>query len=232
MCGTGLAGCRDFVARRVAGLRPCRARLNGRMPAATRSLYLIRHGQSRTQTGEADPGEVDPDLSRLGRRQAVRLRGALAGVVPDLVVCSTMRRAWQTLELSRISAPRMRFDSRLIESDWGLPRPYAGLRGADLPGWAEADRHRAEVRPVATRVRSLLRDLVAERAGTVVLVGHWGVFAHLFQAFFRLPAAGSELNASDNASVSLLEIGAEGRRRLRYWNERAHLGRLHAQPFW
>lgn len=203
------------------------------MPAGVRSLYLVRHGQSRSQTGEADPADVDPDLSRRGRQQAIRLRRALRGVEPDLVVVSTLRRAWLTLELSRITAPSMRFDSRLIESDWGIRGLYAGIRGAPLPALARPDRQHAELRPVRARVRSLLTELLAGRAKTIVLVGHWGVFGHLFQAFLRIPpAARAGLNDSDNASVSLLEVAADGSRRLRYWNERAHLGRLHADPFW
>ena len=51
-------------------------------------LWLVRHGQSRQQTGEE--GWVDPSLSELGAKQAKRLHEVLAGEYFDHIRISLL----------------------------------------------------------------------------------------------------------------------------------------------
>ena len=70
------------------------------------TLHLLRHAKSSWD----DPGVGDADrpLSPRGERAARKLASELAraGVAPRLVLCSSARRALQTLELIRPALPR------------------------------------------------------------------------------------------------------------------------------
>jgi phosphohistidine phosphatase len=63
-----------------------------------RRLYLLRHGKSSWK--EEGLADHDRPLARRGRRAAKAIRRHLRGqgVVPELVLCSTARRARETLE--------------------------------------------------------------------------------------------------------------------------------------
>lgn len=187
-------------------------------------IYLIRHGQSKTQSGELPESEKDAPLSRMGERQARQLRSIRFARIPDWILVSTMQRAHQTFQLSQIRAPIMQFDSRLIESDWGMRIFYRGAIYEASDSLLEKDGQGAILLPVITRAQSLCREVLASPHECVVLFGHWGVFGHFFHAFFGMSRRkGIGLNASSNAAISLLEVDESGDRRLVYWNQTGHL---------
>jgi phosphohistidine phosphatase len=83
-------------------------------------LYLLRHAKSSW----SDPGLADHDrpLSPRGERAALRMGAWLAGrpVLPSTVLCSTARRATETLErvLSELpDRPQLRITRRLYHAD-------------------------------------------------------------------------------------------------------------------
>ena len=110
--------------------------------AHTKRIWLVRHGQSRSQTGESDD-HLDPELSDLGVEQARRLVAPLRELPLDAVLISPLRRARQTWQLSQVEADHVEFDSRLIESDWGLPDRYAPILPVTTPDIALPDRQDA-----------------------------------------------------------------------------------------
>ena len=112
-----------------------------------KKIWLVRHGQSQSQSAE-DSDEVDPELSELGRRQAGRLVKPLQNLELDLILVSPLRRAWQTYQLSGIKSRRREFDSRLIESDWGIAGWYQDILPVSTPDLAVPVRHNAWLGPV------------------------------------------------------------------------------------
>lgn len=62
-----------------------------------KEIYLIRHGQSASN---ANPSSIitDPSLTELGRQQASTIN-----LNVDLIICSSMRRALETLYYSKIT---------------------------------------------------------------------------------------------------------------------------------
>jgi phosphohistidine phosphatase len=70
------------------------------VPSGTRELLLFRHAKSAW--GDPSAADHDRDLAPRGIKAAKRMgRELLArGLVPDLVLCSTARRARRTLELA------------------------------------------------------------------------------------------------------------------------------------
>jgi broad specificity phosphatase PhoE len=171
-----------------------------------RRLVMMRHGQTEFNLGSRMQGQLDTELTELGRAQAVTAAEALAKRQPLLVVSSDLRRAYDTaVELEGRTGLRVRSDKRLREThlgDWqGMTHneidavaPGARLAWRDDARWAP---HGGESRvDVAARSLPLIAELVAnepdwgaadEPARPVLLVAHGGLIAALTAALLRLP---------------------------------------------
>lgn len=144
-------------------------------------LLLIRHALPlRSEYGQGS----DPELSEMGRRQALRLPDALARHPITRVVSSPQRRAVQTAE--PLAAQRdlaIDVDERFAEYDRDLAGylPLEQLRVERPQDWARmAQGHLpADVDEVAfcARVADAVADVVAdaEHDDTVVVFSHGGV---------------------------------------------------------
>ena len=171
-----------------------------------RRLVMLRHGQTEFNLGSRMQGQLDTELTELGRAQAIAAAEALAKHQPLLVVSSDLRRAYDTaLELQGRTGLPVRSDERLREThlgDWqGMTHteidteaPGARLAWREDARWAP---HGGESRvDVAARALPLIAELVAnepdwgavdEPARPVVLVAHGGLIAALTAALLRLP---------------------------------------------
>jgi glucosyl-3-phosphoglycerate phosphatase len=170
-----------------------------------RRLVLLRHGQTEYNAGSRMQGQLDTDLSDLGRNQAVAAAEVLAKRQPLLIVSSDLRRALDTATtLSERSGLPVSVDTRLREThlgDWqGMTHlevdavaPGARLAWRDDARWAP---HGGESRvDVAARSLPLVVELVADQAEwgvdepdrPVVLVAHGGLIAALTAALLGLP---------------------------------------------
>lgn len=170
-----------------------------------RRLVLLRHGQTEYNAGSRMQGQLDTDLSELGREQASAAAEVLGKRQPLLIVSSDLRRALDTATAlgDRAGVPVLT-DTRLREThlgDWqGMTHhevdaiaPGARLAWRDDARWAP---HGGESRvDVAARSLPLVAELVeqqeewgvddAERP--VVLVAHGGLIAALTGAILGLP---------------------------------------------
>jgi len=188
-----------------------------------KQIWLIRHGQSKAQTGEDDDGR-NPALSTLGERQASRLSGPLGDLAFDLALVSPLRRASRTYELSGVKATAAVFDSRVIESNWGDPEFYSPVLPVEPPDIAAPDRHDAWRIGAELRSAELIDELLSRDEEKICLFGHWGIFTRLFLVFCGMPAENwAFLAMMDNAAISLFEVDADQRRFIRYWNDRTHV---------
>jgi probable phosphoglycerate mutase len=171
-----------------------------------RHLVMLRHGQTEYNAGSRMQGQLDTDLSELGRDQAVAAAEVLAKRQPLMIVSSDLRRALDTATAlgERAGMPVMT-DIRLREThlgDWqGLTHvevdeiaPGARLAWRDDARWAP---HGGESRvDVARRSLPLVEELVAEQSEwgvvegpdrPVVLVAHGGLIAALTGAILGIP---------------------------------------------
>ena len=170
-----------------------------------RRLVMLRHGQTEWNAGSRMQGQIDTDLTDLGRQQADAAAELLAKRQPLLIVSSDLRRALDTaVALSDRSGQPVSIDTRLREThlgDWqGMTHvevddvsPGARLAWRDDARWAP---HGRESRvDVADRSVPLVRELVAQQVGwgvedpdrPVVLVAHGGLIAALTGALLGLP---------------------------------------------
>lgn len=185
-----------------------------------RRLVMLRHGQTDYNLGSRMQGQLDTDLSDLGRAQAVAAAEVLGKLQPLLIVSSDLRRAYDTAtRLGERTGQQVRVDPRLREThlgDWqGLTHTQID---AEAPGARLAWRENAEWAPhggesridVAARSVPLVTELVSaepEWGGPtqadrpVVLVAHGGLIAALSAALLRLPVSNwPALGGMGNAS--------------------------------
>ncbi|OBK77273.1 glucosyl-3-phosphoglycerate phosphatase [Mycobacterium sp. 1274761.0] len=170
-----------------------------------RRLVMLRHGQTEYNAGNRMQGQLDTELSDLGRDQAVAAAEVLAKRQPLLIVSSDLRRALDTaMALGERSGVPVGIDERLREThlgDWqGMTHievdtaaPGARLAWRDDATWAP---HGGESRvDVAARGMPLISELVSSQTewGTdeperpVVLVAHGGLIAAVTAALLKLP---------------------------------------------
>ena len=169
---------------------------------------MLRHGQTDYNLGSRMQGQLETDLSELGRAQAVAAAEVLGKLQPLLIVSSDLRRAFDTAtKLGERTGLAVAVDSRLRETnlgDWqGMTHaqidaeaPGARLAWRDDATWAP---HGGESRvDVAARSVPLVAELVAgapewggagEPERPVVLVAHGGLIAALSAALLKIPVA-------------------------------------------
>ena len=142
-----------------------------------RRLVLLRHGQTEYNAGNRMQGQLDTDLTDLGREQAAAAAEVLAKRQPLAIVSSDLRRAFDTAAaLAERSGVPMSVDTRLREThlgDWqGLTHlevddvaPGARLAWRDDARWAP---HGGESRvDVAERSMPVVDELLTD-------LGDWG----------------------------------------------------------
>ena len=212
-------------------------------------LVMLRHGQTDYNATNRMQGQLDTDLSDLGRDQAVAAAEVLAKRQPLLIVSSDLRRALDTaVALGERSGLPVEVDTRLREThlgDWqdlnhvevDAKWPGARLAWRNDATWAP---HGGESRiDVAERGLPLVRELIADQTewGTdeperpVVLVAHGGLIAALTAALLKLPVANwPALGGMGNASWVQLSGHADAdaefddiRWRLDVWNASAQV---------
>ena len=134
-------------------------------------LHVVRHGRTEANAAGLLLGRLDPDLDALGIRQATAVAAAIGPV--DRVVSSPLLRAVRTAEAFGVDVET---DDRWLELDYGdldgtsvfdVPSSTWVQWRADLD-WAPpgGESHAA----LGERVRSACEDLIAEAAGSEVVV--------------------------------------------------------------
>jgi probable phosphoglycerate mutase len=166
---------------------------------------MLRHGQTEYNAGSRMQGQLDTDLTDLGREQAVAAAGVLAKRQPLVIMSSDLRRALDTaVSLGERAGMPVLVDPRLREThlgEWqGLTHlevdavaPGARLAWRDNSRWAPPG---GESRvDVAARSKPLVAELVAGQQEwgidgpdrPVVLVAHGGLIAALTAVLLGLP---------------------------------------------
>ena len=138
-----------------------------------RRLVMLRHGQTEYNASSRMQGQLDTELSDLGREQAVAAAEVLAKRQPLLIISSDLGRALDTaVALGDRCGQPVSIDTRLREThlgDWqGMTHlevdaaaPGARLAWRDDARWAP---HGGESRvDVADRSLPLVRELVAQQ---------------------------------------------------------------------
>jgi glucosyl-3-phosphoglycerate phosphatase len=215
------------------------------MTQPVRRLILIRHGQTEWNVDGRMQGQLDTELTEVGRSQAKEAARELAARRPVVLVSSDLRRAWDsaTILAENCAEPVvLRAEPRLRETslgEWeGLDHTAVDQR---YPGARMRWRFDATVAPpggenrldVAARAVPVVTELLAElpewAERPVILVAHGGLIAALVGALLELaveswPALGGLGNASWVELSAWSIPGSRGLRwRLDVWNASARV---------
>lgn len=214
-----------------------------------RHLVMLRHGQTKSNADSRMQGQLDTDLTDLGRAQAVAAAEVLSKRQPLRIVSSDLRRAYDTaLALAESCSLEVATDERLRETHLGA---WQGMTHAEVdvayPGQRQAWRNKPYWAPpggesridVAGRSVPLVAELVAsepewgrgDSESPLVLVAHGGQIAALTAALLDLPVdSWPVLGGMGNASWTQLSAHgddespfADLRWRLDVWNASAQV---------
>jgi ribonuclease H / adenosylcobalamin/alpha-ribazole phosphatase len=200
------------------------------------TLVLARHGQTALTAQKRFSGvRTDPELTSVGRDQALRLATAVHELGPvHSVLASSLRRARETAQIiaDRLGVP-VRTDQRLVECDFGI---WDGLAWAEierdwpneLAGWlkstAVAPPGGESFDAVAARVRAIQEELQADQPGrTVLLVSHVSPIKLLVGQALGAPVESIYRMELSAASLTVIRWYADGFASLRRYNDTAHL---------
>ena len=156
-----------------------------RRAVGPRRVVVLRHGQTDHNAQGIWQGQLDSDLSQLGREQARAAAHALTKYAPALVVASDLKRAAETgQEVARATGAPIEYDERWREIHVGQ---WAGLTAEEVHAGFPEDRLRhlrgedfrrgvdgESLSDVAQRVRGALDGLL-DRLGpgeTAVVATH------------------------------------------------------------
>lgn len=209
-------------------------------PSAARTLILLRHGQTEWNALGLMQGQVDTELSDLGRRQAKEAARALVSHKTLTIVSSDLQRAFETASaLGDSHDVPVILDERLRETHLGDWQGMDHRRvDTEYPGARLVWRRDAGYTPpggeskieVGTRALPVVQELLDQRAdwpgATIILVAHGGLIAALTAALLQLPPRhwpvfGGLANASWVQLSSHGPSSAEPGWRLDVWNAAA-----------
>ncbi|WP_067654567.1 histidine phosphatase family protein [Nocardia harenae] len=191
--------------------------------AGVRTLILLRHGQTEWNAVDRMQGQIDTDLTELGRGQAKEAARELNSRNAIAIHSSDLRRARDTAQaLGDSTGLPVVLDPRLRETSLGI---WEGLTHIDVdrdyPGARVAWRMDASYTPpggesklqVGARSLPLVHELYRERddwpGRTVFLVAHGGLIAALTAALLDLPPRNWPI-LGGLANTSWVQLSAHG----------------------
>jgi broad specificity phosphatase PhoE len=184
--------------------------------AASRTWYLVRHGETEWNAAARMQGQFDSPLTPLGREHARSSGRLLARLGVDAVFASPLGRVRETIAIiaDDISLPPI-FDDRLMEWSSGA---WSGELHADLARkwpteWADWKTDGYNYRPpggenfadLTDRARAFLEDAGAT-PGRVAIVAHGFLNRALISVLLALsPAETIRINQSNETVIRIVE---------------------------
>ncbi len=149
------------------------------------SLILVRHGETDWNVEGRYQGQADPPLNEHGREQARKTAAEIAGLRPDVIYSSPLRRAWETAQIIAEAAgiDRVIPEPRLKEISQG---EWEGMLVTDIEKefpeefrlwrerpWSLKLPGRESLEELEKRVMDAVSEIVAKHRGQkVVIVSH------------------------------------------------------------
>jgi len=203
-------------------------------------LYCIRHGQSEYNAENRIQGQLDPDLSELGRSQAAAMATAVAELALDAIYASPQQRALNTARAlaEQVDLP-ITTDLRLREIHVGkfqghswdeigekYPEDYARWCSGDpdfvVPGGESR-------RMLLQRGQEVLAEIRQRDHQRVAVVSHGGLLMAGLKAVLGMPVERYPFKLQ-NCSITRLDWQNEADPRLVSLNEVHHLAECGLGP--
>lgn len=187
-----------------------------------KTITLIRHGESKEQSGEVNDG-MNPELSQLGIRQSERLRKRLQNQLFDLALVSPLDRAFKTFEIASPQTKNAELDSRLIEIDY-VENWYKPMAGYSPNPTFKSRNNSSWLNPIKNRTEEFVDELVSLDYKDIVVFGHQGIFKHLIAQWLEIPVKNIIHNLIlDNTCLTGLALDESSNKIVEYINDSHHL---------
>lgn len=197
-------------------------------------LYIVRHAKSKRNAGSTD--DNDSVLTEDGKEQSRRLGRYFHNKSIDVVFCSKLKRAKQTLKemLPALGKVKVIYTDEITEHEMGI---YGDNGKDDWSGYAKAwkvsgIKEFLDFKPekgdsmneTYVRAKKFYNTLLKKYNGkNVLIVGH-GIFnLYLILNALNLPAKEGAYYQLSNASVSSLSIDKKGKVNDFHINDYHHL---------
>jgi len=200
-------------------------------------IYLVRHGETDANREGVIQGQIDTQLNELGKRQAELVALRLRSISFDIALTSDLSRATRTAET--ILAYHQ--GATLVKQKELRERLMGDLQGMHMLQWSHrakvVDEKAESVGEFTKRVNKWWDGFILEASlllskadGTpheAIVVAHGGVIKTLLRSLLiqrRLSCAeGVNMGKCGNTSVSIIEVGADGRGVLTLCGDTSHL---------
>ena len=83
-------------------------------------LILIRHGESELNTENIFFGQLDPELTKKGRKQALNTSKTMKKIEYSKIYTSPLKRAFETAKIVNIKVLQLKKEDRLKELNFGI----------------------------------------------------------------------------------------------------------------
>lgn len=179
-------------------------------------LYCVRHGETTFNAEGRIQGQLDTQLSELGKKQALAVARALAKEPIELVISSPLARAYTTAEpLAKLLGVDIRTDDRLKEINAGIfqnlvPAEMAERFPEETKLWQAHDPDYCipkgeSRRALMERGAAALDELLRSKLKVAAVVAHGGLLTAAFKGLLGIPADRSPFMLY-NGSINTLEL--------------------------
>jgi len=197
-------------------------------------IYLVRHGQTISNTLGRIQGHSDSPLSERGKEQVSMLAKRLCDTAITAIYSSDLGRALATAKiLGQTLGKPVQQDGRLREVSFGkvegltwdeVATKHSSIQRAWFQHEANARLPGGESREEVTiRAMEMLEDLVCDYAGERILaVTHGGVLACILIHILQIAKGIRPMCSFDNAALNVIQY-KNGQWKIKTWNDGWHL---------
>ncbi|WP_175986857.1 histidine phosphatase family protein [Bacillus sp. Marseille-Q1617] len=191
-------------------------------------ILLVRHGESEADILNVHEGRADFSLTERGVRQVEAMaKRVKEEFPPDLIWCSTLKRARETAEkLAEEVGCELIYHEDLMEHNNGVLAGLSFKEAEKIPmprhlhESVENGESRIEFR---MRIEMIFSKIMADsNVNRLAIVAHGGVINNLLRSFLRMPIDAEIYFHCGDTTLHLLEVTNRGRA-VRFMNDTNHL---------
>ena len=144
-------------------------------------IWFVRHGETDFNKFEITQGQLDSSLNQAGLEQSKEVAKKLKDVKLDIVFCSPLIRAKQTLEyIMKYHTAKVIYDKRIIEHGRGVLSGHKNTKEQYEEFFKDPHKFGGETtQDIYKRVSAFVKSLEKYRGKNILIVGHGGASKYI-----------------------------------------------------
>lgn len=173
-------------------------------------LYVIRHGQTNCNLEKKYNGRLDEPLNEFGINEAKEASKIIKDLKIDIIICSPMKRAIQTMQIVNVNNVPVIYDKDLMERETGIltNQPLGDYFLTDFYNYySENILDGLETLPeLFKRVHNALKRIIENNPNkNILIVTHGGVVTAIDYYFKPIPKDGILLKHGEQINCGIKE---------------------------